>query len=406
MRIAFEALPASGPPLDVDKSHSQPFHDLPPTAAHGDKSLLTPSAVRYLLSRYDQCIKPQYGIAVPELLNQDGASFKKLPDSPKFKVLMACAIAAAREGYTVPDWKPMAQICRNWANELVTPLISAGDRDTLAAIVLLLVYELSDPSRGITWELLDLAARTCLQLGWHQTPLVLNGGEGGGGSSTVGTYGPDEVCLMSVLKEIEGSLQTIFNRPNMLSGSNIPTTSENESMYDMYAQISDQLYGRGRVYETQGCPFVGETATLMEILGTIQTEHTVARETWLAFLPICFRHKQCISCFQEADEENAKGMRTLRQKIVLAASALLSSIHHNATSRDGFVPPVFASSKALVSGCSIATAISKRWTTAQSHSKDMIICTEVLALYAPHWHGGNAYLRVWRDLIDLLDLGK
>lgn len=421
VRIAFEALPASTQSSVVENSHVERDNNLPPTTANGDKALLTPSAVRFLLSRYDRNIKPQYDVAVPELLNQDGASFRKLPDSPKFKILMACAIAAARESYMVPDWKPLAQVCRNWANELVTPLISAGDSDTLAAILLLLVYELSDSSRGIAWELLDLAARTCLQLGWHQAPLAHNGAEGQEKDSTVGSYDPDEVRLMSVLKEIEGSahpvscgnrsdscrsLQTIFNRPSMLSGLKLPTTSETENMHDIYTQISDQLYGKGRVYENQGCPFVGEVATLMDILDTIQTQHPVAKETWLSFLPVCFRHKQCISCFQEADEDNAKGMRTLRQKIISAASGLISSIHHSAASEQGFLPPVFASSKALIAGCSIATAISKKWTPAQHHAKDMIKCTETLALYAPHWHGGNEYLSVWRDLIDLLDLGK
>lgn len=206
MRIAFEALPSTTQSIGVDNNnnHAGKDHNLPPTTSHGDKSLLAPSAVRFLLSRYDRCVKPHYDVAVPELQTQDGASFRKLPDSPKFKILMACAIAAARESYMVPNWKPLAQVCRNWANELVTPLITAGDSDTLAAILLLLVYELSDPSRGIAWELLDLAARTCLQLGWHQAPLAHNGAEDPDENPTIGTYGPDEVRLMSVLKEIEG----------------------------------------------------------------------------------------------------------------------------------------------------------------------------------------------------------
>ncbi|KAI8721525.1 hypothetical protein NCS52_00294000 [Fusarium sp. LHS14.1] len=183
---------------------------------------------------------------------------------------MACAIAAAREAYTTPNWKPLAQICREWANELVTPVISAGDSDTLTAILLLLVYELADPSRGFAWELLDLAARTCLQLGWHQPPLIhLPAGTEQDHSmpnaSGPISCGPDEIRLMSVLKEIEGSLQTIFSRPNMLSGSKLPTTSENETVHNLYVQVSEQLYGRGQVYETQACPFVGEVGCLCRI---------------------------------------------------------------------------------------------------------------------------------------------
>lgn len=204
VHIAFEALPLQDPSLAVGESSIKQDHIPPPTATHGDKALLTPSAVRFLLSRYQDCIKPHYGVAVPELSNQDGASFKKFPDSPKFKILMACAIAAARESYTVPDWRPLAQVCRIWANELVTHLISKGDKDTLAAILLLLVYELAEPSRGITWELLDLAARTCLQLGWHQAPLAQSEAGSSGDGASSGAYGPDELRLMSILKEIEG----------------------------------------------------------------------------------------------------------------------------------------------------------------------------------------------------------
>ncbi|RSL86234.1 hypothetical protein CEP51_002924 [Fusarium floridanum] len=404
VRIAFEALPLAGAPPDVDSILPDNEQSLLPPLSYTDRSQLTPSIVRFLLGRYDRCIKPQYDVVVPGLLNHDGANFKKLPDASKFKVLMACAIAAAREAYTTPNWKPLAQICREWANELVTPIISAGDSDTLTAILLLLVYELADPSRGFAWELLDLAARTCLQLGWHQAPLIHHsvGAEQGDSSLNTGgerPCGPDEIRLMSVLKEIEG-------RPNMLSGSKLPTTSENETVHSLYVQVSDQLYGRGQVYETQACPFVGEVGTLMELLETVQTQHPVAKETWLAFLPICFKHKQCIFCFQEADEDNVRGMRTLRRKVVSAASELITSVHQSAISQYGFIPPIIASSKALISGCSIATSISKRWTLAQSHTNDLIKCTEILTMFAPHWKGGKDYLGVWRTIIDLLDLGQ
>lgn len=179
-----------------------------PNISYSDRSQLTPSIVRFLLGRYDRCIKPQYDVVVPGPFNHDGASLKKLPDTPRFKIIMACAIAAAREAYKAPSWKPLAQICRDWANELITPIISSGQNDTLAAIVLLLIYELADPSRGIIWELLDLAARTCLQLGWHQTPLVTNTAgtpsDGGQMDSRVRPCGPDEIRLMSTLKDIEG----------------------------------------------------------------------------------------------------------------------------------------------------------------------------------------------------------
>ncbi|KAH9235578.1 hypothetical protein K456DRAFT_1749293 [Colletotrichum gloeosporioides 23] len=324
-RVVFEVLPLAEASPNIDGIFTETDSSLSPNISYNDRSQLTPSISRYLLGRYERCITPQYAVFVPQLLNHNGASFKKLPEFSKFKALMACGIAAARESYRNPSWKPLAQICRGWANELVTPIISAGNSDTLTAVLLLFIYELAEPSRGVTWELLDLAARTCLQLGWHQAPLVPIAGRAGqdGGQDNMSrahTCGPDEIRLMSVLRKIEG-------RPSMLSGSKLPTTSESESLYNLYARISDQLYGRGGVYEAQGCPFVGEVETLMHLLDTFHTQHLAAKETWISFLPVCFAHKQCLFCFQEADEENAKGMKTLRRKVVSQASELISTVH-------------------------------------------------------------------------------
>lgn len=119
------------------------------------------------------------------------------------------------------------------------------------------------------------------------------------------------------------SLQTIFSRPSMLSGSKLPTTSESE---------------------------------------------------------------------------------TLRRKVVSQASELISTVHACASSPHDFIPPIIASSRAFIAGCSIATGISKKWTLAQSHAKDLIKCTEILALFAPHWKGGDDYLSVWRTIINVLEL--
>lgn len=158
------------------------------------------------------------------------------------------------------------------------------------------------------------------------------------------------------------------------------------------------------MYEAQGCPFVGEVETLMHLLDTFHTQHPAAKETWISFLPVCFAHKQCLFCFQEADEENAKGMKTLRRKVVSQASELISTVHACASSPHDFIPPIIASSRVFIAGCSIATGISRKWTPAQSHAKDLIKCTDILALFAPHWKGGDDYLSVWRTIINVLEL--
>ncbi|KAL4951089.1 hypothetical protein BDW69DRAFT_196750 [Aspergillus filifer] len=407
-RVFFEIVPLSKISPEVDRELSDADYTVKPTVSSADKSQLAPSTVRFLLRRYDRRIRSQYDVPVPELTDNDGAKFKKLPDSQKFKLLMACAIAAAHEAYKSPDWRPVAQVCRNWAIELVTPIISAGDGDTLAAILLLLIYELADPCRGILWELLDLAARTCLQLGWHQVPYGSFPGHlttsVSGDIDQTRNCGSDKVQLMSVLKDIEGSLRTIFNRPNMLSNFKLPSTSKMESLLDLYSQISSQIYGAGGVYDNLSCPFVGEILSLMDVLESLKGPLPVIREMWLLYLPICAKHKQCLHCFQEPDDPNAKGMTELRRKVIDAASDLIASVHREVSSIDNFTPPVIASSRAFIAGCSITTGILKRWTSPKVHVRDLINCAEILTTFAPHWCGGHTYLKVWKTIIGLLDL--
>lgn len=202
--ITFEVL--SSAPGMHDILNGDEGDSLQPELSQVDRSMLTPSVVRFLLGRYDRCIRPRYDVVEEEILHHDGMNVKKLPDSQKFQILMICAIAAACESYKSPNWKPFAHTCRAWANELIIPIISSTDGNSLAATLLLLVYELADPGRGIIWDLLDLAIRTCLQLGWHRTAqaskdslCTLSGTRPGKG----GISDPTEVRLMFVLRDIE-----------------------------------------------------------------------------------------------------------------------------------------------------------------------------------------------------------
>jgi hypothetical protein len=178
-----------------------------PVVSHLDKAQLTPSLLRFLLGRYNCCIKPRYSIHIPELLNHDGNEFKKLDDTLKFKVLMACAIAAAHESYKSPNWRPLMQVCREWASELIDPTILAPEENSLEAILLLLIYELADSSRGAVWELLDLAIRTCLQLGLLRAPQNVDHVNGSHHSRSPGGASvniPNKIHLVTVLRNIEG----------------------------------------------------------------------------------------------------------------------------------------------------------------------------------------------------------
>lgn len=175
--------------------------------SEANRSLLTPSLVRFLLMQYNRSIKPQFDILTPEILNFDGISMKKVSGSQKFQILMACAIAAARESYKTPSWRVAAEICRSWAGDFITPIISAADHESITATLLLLIYEIAEPSRGLIWELLDIAARTCLQLGWHRQP------QGAMQNLTLLDYGsvsdestctPGDIRIIAALNNIKG----------------------------------------------------------------------------------------------------------------------------------------------------------------------------------------------------------
>lgn len=179
-----------------------------------------------------------------------------------------------------------------------------------------------------------------------------------------------------------------------------------QNMYDnkavlLYEQLFHAIYNRGCIYDTQSCPFVGEVSALMDVLSSFTTP---LKETWLLFVPVCINHRPCIFCFQEPDDRIGRGVQTLRKKVINTASQVLHDTYQDATESNRFVSPLIASSRALVSGCSIAIGISKQWTTSQSHMRDLMKCTEILSLFAPHWKGGHDYINVWRAVIDLLDI--
>ncbi|OKL61985.1 hypothetical protein UA08_02687 [Talaromyces atroroseus] len=205
-RVTYEVLAGQQKPNGISAMIDD-YNSNPPGFVNLDRSLLTPGTIRFLLGCYDRCIRPQYGILIPETLHYDGMNLQKQPDMQKFNILMACAISAARESYHSPHWKPFAQLCRDWAADLITPIILPANVDSLTAILLLLIYELADPSRGSLWELLDLATRTCLQQGWHKTITALYPSLsplGSGENADAGAHNEAAVRLLSILRGIEG----------------------------------------------------------------------------------------------------------------------------------------------------------------------------------------------------------
>jgi len=179
--------------------------------------------------------------------------------------------------------------------------------------------------------------------------------------------------------------------------------STSDSVLRNYSEVFEGFYRPGKSHDSQNCPFIGTAADVMQNTSAFDQDLPLVHETWLLFTPSCANHKQCVSCYQEADETNPKGMRWLRLQVIEAASKLISTTHKTVTAVDDFVTPLNASTRAFIAGCAIAIAISKRWVSAQSRIRDLNRCTEILSIFASHWDGGLRYLHVWRTLVDSLD---
>lgn len=195
----------------------------------------------------------------------------------------------------------------------------------------------------------------------------------------------------------------VVDRPNMLREAKFLNQSDSDCIMQIFTKLSQDIYGNTSALEGQSCPFIGQSATMMELLHNMMTDDPLIHEAWLLFLPVCAKHKQCVFCFQEADEPDGRGMRALRSKVINSASKLLLDVHLRATAKYNFIPPIVASSRALSCGCALATSIRKRWTSAHYHIQDLLRCSEILTLFAPHWRGGPGYLEVWRTVTSLLE---
>jgi len=68
----------------------------------------------------------------------------------------------------------IAKVCRSWVGELAISIIEIHNASSVEALILLLIYELSDPDRGI-WDLLNFVTRISLELGYHRIEGISKG---------------------------------------------------------------------------------------------------------------------------------------------------------------------------------------------------------------------------------------
>lgn len=189
----------------------------------------------------------------------------------------------------------------------------------------------------------------------------------------------------------------------MLGGLKLPETLQTEPILETYAQLFQLIYGHVSLNDGAGCPFLGQIGNLMIQVEDFPAEQSSIWELWLLFLPVCAKHKQCVSCFQETDDEYGRGMKSLRRKVIESASQLIVENHRSALAIDEFTSPFIVTVKTFTAGCVIAASISKRWTSVATHTKSLLKCTDIMTMFAPHWRGGHKYAHVWRTMMDHID---
>ncbi|KAJ0117297.1 fungal specific transcription factor domain-containing protein [Diaporthe amygdali] len=137
-------------------------------ASRFDRASVTPNTVRLLLAHYVRCVEPALPASIT-LPDENEASLKQMGEADRCCVLLACAIAATHKSYYAPAWKIVASTCREWGGELAAQFVTKPNDHIVVILLLLIIYELADPERGLIWELLSFATRSCLELGWHRT---------------------------------------------------------------------------------------------------------------------------------------------------------------------------------------------------------------------------------------------
>ena len=172
-----------------------------------------------------------------------------------------------------------------------------------------------------------------------------------------------------------------------------------DSTFDQYQQLTATLLG-SRSGNPMECPMSPAFLSLVSRLRSLQTREPQIHEVWLLCAPLMTQHS-CNSCLPSADGIGS-GMTDLQTDILSAALQVVESVHTLVRSSEVFIPPFFASAKALSAGCVLIIGSLKGWKGARNCTGALLQCSEVLSFTAPLWKGGREYYEIWRSLISVL----
>ncbi|XXH00523.1 hypothetical protein Hte_006870 [Hypoxylon texense] len=128
------------------------------------RSHIEHTIVRDLISiHYIPVIHAQCPIVTADQLLLD-VHLKHLLPRRQLIVALAAAVAAAHRARRQPELYSVAYSLRGWAEELCQPVLSRKDWTALQSLMLLILYEMVEPSRGLLPSLLSTACRLGVSL--------------------------------------------------------------------------------------------------------------------------------------------------------------------------------------------------------------------------------------------------
>lgn len=185
--------------------------------------------------------------------------------------------------------------------------------------------------------------------------------------------------------------------------ANISSSEESSSdiAYNAYWKlIRDHFAGASsRPNEGGQCPLSNTTGqSFLSILETLSTTEPVTHEVWLLLHPLLIDHAPCGACLSFPPSRAMGDDGGLHNRLLREAKSLITTIHTLVTSRDVFIPPMLAASRAFMAACVLSTGVAGRWPGSETCLGSLLKCSEVLTLTSPLWRGGRDYFEIYRQL--------
>ncbi|KAI6090977.1 hypothetical protein F4821DRAFT_209459 [Hypoxylon rubiginosum] len=189
------------------------------------RSHIEHTIVRDLISiHYIPVIHVQCPIVTADQLLLD-VHLKHLLPQRQLIVGLAAAVAAAHRARRRPELYSVACSLRGWAEELCQPVLSRKDWAALQSLMLLILYEMVEPSRGLLPSLLSTACRLGISLAQQDAtsaPRDMNQNVTRGDSNCLDHPSSFRRQLLTRLLVWERIVSTTSDRPTLLPENAIP----------------------------------------------------------------------------------------------------------------------------------------------------------------------------------------